>query len=758
MTNLHLIKTFTLIVFSSFVFVGCETPVNISNYKTENDSLETVNSKNEVKQIAFLSNTDFDVIINKGTAIEQFILGHLYEFGESIGPIKIEKDISRARKLYERAASAGLSYAQVQLGLMYLEGKAEVKKNPQLAIRFLREASLKGNYLANCQLGLLSILGDNSENVWLKTEPLLKNAVLKRYPPAMMLYLSIAINPDFKTSITPDEIIFVSKKYDIQYAPLAYIIGYYYLGMSNTKDALAQFQTAARHNYAPALNALGSIFQNGIGVPKDMKKSYEFYKKSADLGYGIAEANLFSFYVNGGPIPKDEAKAFLTTKKLAEINNPIAIHNLAYCYSKGIGVASDNAKGIYYYHKAASQGLIVSELSLGDIYFFGKGTEININEALRFYKMAAIAGHPRAMYMVSEILDDKKYEHKNKELSFHWLKKSADLNFNFALANLGLCYLNGDRVKKDYEKAFIYFSGAAIQNIPLAQNNLGSMFVNNLGKEKDDVAALAWFLISAANNYELALSNISFLQKKMSESEIEKAKSMSVEISRLIESSDEQNKYRSYVSELTQSDINNTVTRYELTQEFYDSIIEHSNIFPEELLLKDLDLDIFTAATRGKIYLLKMALDFGGDVNEVYQFVLKPSLIHIAVLKNDYEMCQFLLNKGADLNYKMSTGETPLMTAVIKNNSEIVELLVNSGAKVNQAYQNGSLPIHYAAYNGNLKMVKKLVANHADTKALDTNGKTAYELSKKNWGGITDDEKVAKFGVTKYLQEQMRNN
>ncbi|RIA87771.1 hypothetical protein C1645_695738, partial [Glomus cerebriforme] len=57
-------------------------------------------------------------------------------------------------------------------------------------------------------------------------------------------------------------------------------------------------------------NDLGYCNRNGIGTDKDKTKAIEWYLKSAENGYAIAQYNLGYYYANGIGMGKDETRAF----------------------------------------------------------------------------------------------------------------------------------------------------------------------------------------------------------------------------------------------------------------------------------------------------------------------------------------------------------------------------------------------------------------------------------------------------------------
>ena len=64
-------------------------------------------------------------------------------------------------------------------------------------------------------------------------------------------------------------------------------------------------------------------------------------------------------------------------------------------------VPQDTAKGIEWYIKAAELGNARSMYALGYAYQCGQGVEISLQEALRWYEKAALAGHTNALLVLN---------------------------------------------------------------------------------------------------------------------------------------------------------------------------------------------------------------------------------------------------------------------------------------------------------------------------------------------------------------------
>lgn len=63
----------------------------------------------------------------------------------------------------------------------------------------------------------------------------------------------------------------------------------------NPGKCIYWYSKSAKGGYAEAYNNLADFYERGVGVQQDLKKSYELYKKGAELGSMTAKSNLMIF-------------------------------------------------------------------------------------------------------------------------------------------------------------------------------------------------------------------------------------------------------------------------------------------------------------------------------------------------------------------------------------------------------------------------------------------------------------------------------
>lgn len=131
----------------------------------------------------------------------------------------------------------------------------------------------------------------------------------------------------------------------------------------------------------------------------------------------------------------------------------------------------------------ARQGDATAQNNVGTIYLNGTGVEKDMNQAVYWFKKAALQHQPDA---------------EN---------------------TLGMLYIRGIGVQADPQKAVPLISDAADQGNADAENDLGLMYANGVGVDQDSDMAAQWLRKALAAGSQVAANNLRKLQSKTSDTQ-----------------------------------------------------------------------------------------------------------------------------------------------------------------------------------------------------------------------------------------------
>jgi TPR repeat protein len=110
---------------------------------------------------------------------------------------------------------------------------------------------------------------------------------------------------------------------------------------------------------------------------------------------------------------------------------------------------------------------------IGTMYFHGRGTKINQEEGLRWYRRAADAGDPGALTFLSSFQQGAGRYAEAKTM----LEEAAAQGYTRALIQLGYLYDHGLGVPRDPKRAREYFEQAAGQGYVFAKRFIASQLL-----------------------------------------------------------------------------------------------------------------------------------------------------------------------------------------------------------------------------------------------------------------------------------------
>jgi TPR repeat protein len=128
-------------------------------------------------------------------------------------------------------------------------------------------------------------------------------------------------------------------------------------------------------------------------------------------------------------------------------------------YQEGGGLlVQDPGKAVAAFRRAASQGHTLAQFALARAYFYGLGTDRNPAEALRSARAAADAGHPLAMVLTGEILQESAPAEAAPffRRALPLLRARARAGDGQARFTLGFLYRRGLGVAQDPEEALCW--------------------------------------------------------------------------------------------------------------------------------------------------------------------------------------------------------------------------------------------------------------------------------------------------------------
>ncbi len=137
--------------------------------------------------------------------------------------------------------------------------------------------------------------------------------------------------------------------------------------------------------------------------------------------------------------------------------------------------------------------------------------------------------------------------------------------------------------------------------------------------------------------------------------------------------------------------------------------------------------DVFTVARNGSVEEMKLLYEKDANcVNEVDKNEFSPLIL--ASYRGNFEVAKYLITIVKDVNYQSPEG-TALMAAVMKNNMELIQLLINKKANLDLTSKTGVTALMLAIQFKKTDIIQILLLNKANKLLKDNEGKTAFEYA-----------------------------
>ncbi len=346
---------------------------------------------------------DLKALADKNDAQATYELGlcHYLSFG-------VEFNVKEAARLFRSAAERKHGDAINALGVCYMEGRG-VDYSPEKAVKMFKLGASFKNPVCVYNLGLTYFNGLYEDD---------ETAVdrgIKLIRQAAQLGLTDAINE------------------------LGRICSQGGLDGEPEDRAVKYFIEAAKRGSGEGLFNLGIAHTQGDGVPKDMTKAFDCFRRAYDAGFVRAFFVLAQFYRGGTVAPANEEAARAVIREAAELNDPRAIG--AYASSEALASRLRPEEAFNLLIKGAHYGSEICALELGDLLDGGVFGEESKPLAVRYWALASYNGSGDASVKLAQCYFDGRVVPQDADKGLELLKRGVKQDSATACLLLGELFL-----------------------------------------------------------------------------------------------------------------------------------------------------------------------------------------------------------------------------------------------------------------------------------------------------------------------------
>lgn len=234
--------------------------------------------------------------------------------------------------------------------------------------------------------------------------------------------------------------------------------------------AKKNFEKAKEMENGEAWYFLGTMLDEGKSFAIDPEEAFEYFKKSAELGYRYANYRLGRMYEDGRGTEEnlivavqryreamkyDIAPAYIAMGDM-EYEGWVTVKNgwdWSTKQTKAIALSytlvPDYRKALQYYEKADQLGNKERCFLLGYMYENGQGIEADYQKALYYYKISSENGDSKALYNIAQLYLDGRGVAADKILAGEYLLEAAKLGNRDAINSLKSRYKDFRLSEKD---------------------------------------------------------------------------------------------------------------------------------------------------------------------------------------------------------------------------------------------------------------------------------------------------------------------
>lgn len=224
--------------------------------------------------------------------------------------------------------------------------------------------------------------------------------------------------------------------------------GYAEFKMAHYDSARRIWEALDQRNFGEAAFNLGILYEDGLGVPRDIERAMAYYRRGALLGSPKAMFRAGVMYWLGAPgVAADRSEGRRYLSMAAAAGDSEAQRYLA---GEGAGTDADDpvlradralAEGraeesVAILDAAAKSGHVRAQTRLAWSYEAGRGIARDLALAAQWFFSAAQAGDGEAMHALAVMHGTGAGRDKDATLAERWLRRSAAAGYPAAIAEL----------------------------------------------------------------------------------------------------------------------------------------------------------------------------------------------------------------------------------------------------------------------------------------------------------------------------------
>lgn len=301
--------------------------------------------------------------------------------------------------------------------------------------------------------------------------------------------------------------------------------------------ALQWLRAAAGGGHVDAEYQLGLLYRDGIGVPKDLARALRWLQVAAVAGHekaqtayselhraqlvresgslraaakggdAAAQYTLGQHYLAGkAPLVVNPAQAVVWLTRAAERQHAGAQYEIGTFYRDGTHVARDPVLARKWLGKAAAQGHVKAKVAVQDIIRAeagaagGPGKNFQSSQSLPVYR-AAVNGDVNAQFELGLLFIRGEAVRKDFTRGVEWVQHAAERNHVGAQLQLADMYWRGMELQQDAAEAFKWYLRAAQQGDVQAQYMLGNLYRAGSGVAENPGEARRWYAAAAKQGH-----------------------------------------------------------------------------------------------------------------------------------------------------------------------------------------------------------------------------------------------------------------